>query len=102
MPVDEDGDVLPEIPSPPYILTFPRSRYEALKDRDVNGGNFVSPRVGKLVGSTEKLASSNDDSILVQTYKSKAIGPYAVKETRKNIVPFTPTQGLLTLFLILK
>jgi hypothetical protein len=93
--VDESGDVLADLPSPPYILTFPKSRYSELQADSV-GDSFVSPGVKSLVGdSAATLASSNDDAILVQSYNIKANGPYAVREAKKNSVPFTPTQGFL-------
>ncbi|KAJ3149275.1 hypothetical protein HDU86_006998 [Geranomyces michiganensis] len=81
-------------PSPPYVLTFPRSWYDA-PDTDSSRSNR-KPDTSISTGVKRKFAVFDEldqgDAIVVRTYKTENVGPYAEDIPKKNTVRFTPTQ----------
>ncbi|KAI8818102.1 uncharacterized protein EV422DRAFT_602692 [Fimicolochytrium jonesii] len=79
--------------SPPYVLTFPKSTFEALSGE--GGSNVqatVSSGVKRKLDAVDDDLDEGDDAILVRTYTPVNNGPYPEDLPKKNAVRFTVTQ----------
>ncbi|TPX64939.1 hypothetical protein SpCBS45565_g05517 [Spizellomyces sp. 'palustris'] len=86
--------------APPYVITFPKSMFSAsVSDKEeANTKSSISSGVKRKLGGN--MADGDDgaevdqdaDTLLVQTYKPKNMGPYPEDVPKKNTVRFTPTQ----------
>lgn len=105
--VDDAGDVLTQIPPPPYILCYPKAWYTSLagdgEDVDMDNddaSSAVSPAVKSRLSAEaieRLLALKDDNAMIVRAYKAEPKGPYAAARTERTAsVPFTPTQGMYT------
>ncbi|KAJ3152646.1 hypothetical protein HDU89_001339 [Geranomyces variabilis] len=83
-----------EQPNPPYVLTFPRSLYDALDTE--NGRSDRKPDTSVATGVKRKLGDLSEpdhgDAIVVRSYKTENVGPYPEDTAKTNTVRFTPTQ----------
>jgi intron-binding protein aquarius len=80
---------------PPYVLTFPKEMFTALKelDEDETLPSSVSTHsVIKQFGDLVDLPTSTD-SVLVESYKAQSMGPFPENARKKNLIRFTPSQA---------
>ena len=82
---------------PPYVLTYSKENFGALKELDENETlppSVSTPAVNKQFGelNADDLPAECD-SVFVESYQPVSMGPFPENAHKKNLIRFTPSQA---------